>query len=122
MNFALWAAQGFLAVVFLAAGAMKLTQSKSALEARTGFGYVTERTALEMKLIGFAEVLGSLGLVLPWWRQTLPMLTPMAAAGLVVLMIGATATHLRRKESMVFTAVLALVALFVALGRGGLMN
>lgn len=122
MNVALWAAQGFLAVVFLAAGLMKLTQTKAALEARAGMGYVTERTALEMKLIGFAEVLGSLGLVLPWWRQTLPMLTPMAAVGLVVLMIGATATHLRRKESMVFTAGLALVALFVALGRGGLMN
>jgi uncharacterized membrane protein len=122
MNLVLWAAQGFLAVVFLAAGIMKLTQAKAVLETRPGMGYVTERTALEMKLIGLVEVLGSLGLILPWWRQTLPMLTPTAAAGLTVLMIGATATHLRRKESMVFTAGLALAALFVALGRGGLLN
>ena len=122
MNLALWAAQGFLAVVFLAAGLMKLTQSKAALEARPGMGYVTERTALEMKLIGLAEVLGSFGLILPWWRQTLPLLTPMAAVGLAVLMIGAAATHLRRKESMAFTAGLAVAALFVALGRGGLLN
>lgn len=122
MNLVLWAAQGFLAVVFLAAGIMKLTQAKTVLETRPGFGYVTERTALEMKLIGLVEVLGSLGLVLPWWRQMMPMLTPTAAAGLTVLMIGATATHLRRKESMLFTAGLALVALFVALGRGGLLN
>jgi len=118
MNIALWVAQGVLAVVFLAAGLMKVTQPKAALEARPGMGYVTERSALDMKLIGIAEILGSLGLILPWRLGLLPFLTPLAAAALAVLMIGAILTHIRRKESPLFVSALAAAALFVAFGRG----
>jgi len=121
MNLALWVAQGVLALVFLAAGLMKLSQPKAALESRPGMGYVTERSALEMKLIGLAEVLGSFGLILPWWFQMRPFLTSIAAAALAVLMIGAAQIHVRRKESAAFPAALAATALFVAIGRSGLL-
>jgi uncharacterized membrane protein YphA (DoxX/SURF4 family) len=120
VNLALWIAQGILAAVFLGAGTMKVTQPKATLEVKPGMGYMTELSALQLKLIGSAELLGSLGLILPWWLGRLPILTPLAAAALTVLMIGATATHIRRKESITFTAVLGVLALFVAVGRGRL--
>lgn len=122
VNIALWIAQGILAAVFVGAGLMKLTQSKASLEVRPGMGYMTELSALQLHLIGSAELLGFLGLVLPWWLGRLPILTPLAAAALVVLMLGATMTHVRRKEPITFTTALGALALFVAIGRGwGLM-
>ena len=118
MNIALWVAQGVLAVVFVSAGIMKVTQPKASLEVRPGMGYMTELSALQLHLIGSAELLGSLGLVLPWWLGRLPVLTPLAAAALLVLMVGATGTHVRRKEPIAFTTALGALALFVAIGRG----
>ncbi len=119
MNTLLWLAQGILAAVFAGAGAMKLTVPKRVLETWPTMGYVTEHTSAQMKLIGAAEVLGSAGLVLPWWLGIMPMLTPLAAMGLVVLMVGAIATHRRRHEPMILVSALALLALFVAAGRFG---
>jgi hypothetical protein len=100
---------------------MKLLVPKSMLETWPTMGYVTEHTALQMKLIGAAELLGSLGLVLPWRLGIAPALTPLAATGLAVLMGGAIATHRRRHEPMIFVALLGLLALFVAAGRSGLV-
>ncbi len=117
MNIALWVAQGFLALLFLFAGLVKLTQPKAVLEARPGMGYVTERSSLEMTLLGLAEVLGSIGLIVPWWLRILPVLTPIAAACLTVLMLGAIAIHVRRKESPGLPAGLAVTAVLVAIGR-----
>jgi uncharacterized membrane protein len=118
VNTALWLAQGILAVVFAAAGIMKLSRPKVILEVRPGMGYMTELSALQLKLIGSAEVLGALGLILPWWLARLPILTPLAAAGLAVLMIGAILTHIRRREPTLFVTALAGGALFVFIGRG----
>jgi hypothetical protein len=120
MNTLLWLAQLGLAAIFFGAGVMKLLVPKSVLETWPTMGYVTEHTALQMRLLGIAEVLGSLGLVLPWWLGIAPVLTALAATGLVVLMGGAMATHRRRHEPMIFVAILGLLALFVAAGRSGL--
>lgn len=122
MNSALWVAQMILAVVFLAAGLMKVTQPKTRLELRPGMGYMTELSQQQLTLIGLAEVSGSLGLILPWRLGILPVLTPIAAAGLTILMLGAVATHLRRKESPAFTAGLAALAAFVSVGRLGFLS
>jgi uncharacterized membrane protein YphA (DoxX/SURF4 family) len=122
MNIALWFAQAILAVVFLAAGLMKLTQPKTTLELRPGMSYMTELSAPQLHLIGLAEASGSLGLILPWRLGILPALTPIAAAGLTILMLGAVATHLRRKESPAFTAGLAALAAFVSVGRFGFLS
>jgi uncharacterized membrane protein YphA (DoxX/SURF4 family) len=122
VNTALWLAQGILAAVFFGAGTMKVTRPKAALEVKPGMGYMTELSALQLKLIGSAELLGSAGLILPWWLGRVPVLTPLAAAALTALMIGATATHIRRKEPIMFTTVLGLLAVFVAVGRGRLFT
>jgi len=120
MNIALWVAQGILALVFLMAGASKLTQPKEKLAER--MGYVDDFSDGTIKLIGTLEVLGALGVVLPKLTGILPVFTPLATVGLALTMVGAALTHLRRKEPqmIVVNAVLLALAIFVAWGRWGL--
>ncbi len=117
MNIALWIVQGLLALVFGMTGMMKLTQPKAKLAAQ--MGYVEDFSQGSVRLIGALELLGAIGLILPALTGILPMLTPLAALGLVLTMIGAMLTHLRRKEYPMIAAnlVLLLLALFVAYGR-----
>jgi len=82
-NKTLWTIQGLLAALFLFAGGMKLALPIEALA-----GPVALPGAF-LRFIGVAEVLGGVGLVLPWLLKIRPILTPIAAAALVVIMIGA---------------------------------
>jgi hypothetical protein len=84
LNVLLWIVQGLLALLFLFAGGMKLILP---LETLTG---PTPLPGLFMRLLGMAEVLGAIGLILPWLLRIRPGLTPLAAAGLVMIMTGAT--------------------------------
>jgi uncharacterized membrane protein YphA (DoxX/SURF4 family) len=117
MNVVLWIVQGLLALAFAGAGFMKLTQPKEKLQPR--MGYVEDFSAGTVKLIGTAELLAAAGLILPWLTGIATVLTPLAACGLVLVMVLAAATHLRRKESqaILFNVILGGLALFVALGR-----
>jgi uncharacterized membrane protein YphA (DoxX/SURF4 family) len=82
-----WVIQGLLAVLFLFAGGMKFVMTDQQLtEGTPAF------SALFIRFIGVCEVLGALGLVLPMLLKIKPGLTPLAAAGLVIIMIGATVT------------------------------
>jgi len=117
MNIALWVVQGLLAVAFAAAGFIKLTKPKDELRAQ--MSYVDDFSAGTVKLIGAVELLAAIGLILPWATGILPVLTPLAASGLVLTMLLAALTHLRRKEysAITFNAVLGGLALFMALNR-----
>lgn len=114
MNIAIWIVQALLALAFLAAGLMKLTQPKEKLA--TNMAWVNDFSLSNIRLIGLLELLGALGLVLPQLTGILPWLTPVAAVGLVLTMIGAAITHARRKETsqigvnVVLLALAALVA------------
>ncbi|HYH52174.1 MAG TPA: DoxX family protein [Acidimicrobiia bacterium] len=118
MNLVLWIAAALLAVAFLAAGAMKLTQPKEKL-AQSGMGWTEDFSPGAIKAIGALEVLAAIGLIVPAALDIVPDLVPVAAVGLVVLMLGAAVTHLRRKESqmVVVNVVLIALAAFVAWGR-----
>ncbi|GAA0829692.1 DoxX family protein [Streptosporangium amethystogenes subsp. fukuiense] len=120
MNVALWGAQILLAVMFLIAGLTKATQPRENLIARLG-GWVEDFSAGQIKGIGILEVLAGIGLVLPAFTGILPVLTPLAAAGLVITMIGAIVVHVRRKEysALVMNLLLLALAAFVAWGRFG---
>lgn len=120
MNVVLWIVTIVLAVVFLGAGLMKLTRPKEQLAA-SGMGFVEDFSAGAVKAIGAVEVLAAIGLILPAVTGVAPILVPLAASGLVLLMVGAIITHLRRKEAPMALAnvVLLLLALFVAWGRFG---
>ena len=117
MNTILWIVQTLLALVFVAAGFSKLTLSKEKMVARMGWAQDFSPNAL--KAIGLAEVLGAVGLILPALTGILPWLTPLAAIGLVLIMIGAAFTHFRRGEypSIIANLVLLALAAFVAYGR-----
>src|SRR5262245_47509899 len=117
MNVVLWIVQVLLAVAFAGAGFLKTTQPKEKLQPR--MAYVEDFSAGTVKLIGTSELLAAVGLILPWLTGIAPVLTPLAASGLVLLMILAIATHVRRKEypAILFNVILGALALFVALGR-----
>jgi len=113
LNVLLWVVQGLLAALFLFAGGMKLVLP---LEAMAG---PIALPGFFMRFIGVAEVAGALGLVLPSLLRIQPRLTPVAAAGLVIIMIGATVlTGAVGPASMAaFPLVVGVLAGFVAYGR-----
>jgi DoxX-like family len=84
-NVLLWIVQGLLAALFLFAGGMKLILP---IEAMAG---PIALPGLFLRFLGVAEVLGAIGLILPSLLRIRPRLTPLAAAGLVIIMTGATA-------------------------------
>lgn len=120
MNIALWIVTGLLALAFLAAGIMKMAQPQQKLAA-SGMAWAGDFTAGSVKAIGAVEVLGALGLILPAVTGIIPVLVPLAATGLAVVMIGAAVTHAKRgeKQAIGINLVLAALALFVAVGRFG---
>lgn len=120
MHIALWIVAGLLAAAFLAGGAMKLLQPREKLAA-SGMGFAEDFSAGAVKGIGALEVLAAVGLILPAVLDIAPVLVPLAAVGLVLLMIGAIITHLRRQETQALVPTLAILALaaFVAWGRFG---
>ncbi|CRK56347.1 putative integral membrane protein [Alloactinosynnema sp. L-07] len=121
MNIIVWIVQGVLAAVHLGAGLAKLTQTREALVANPNMAWATDFTEPVIKMIGVLEVLAAIGLIVPWWTGIAPVLTPIAALGLVALMIGAVITHTRRHETKIVPVplFLALLAAFVAWQRFG---
>ncbi len=117
MNIALWIVQILLALAFAMAGIMKVTQPIDRLETR--MGWVKDIGPRGVRLIGSLEILGAIGLILPAITGIWPWLTPLAAAGLALTMVGAMITHGRRGEysSIGANLVLLLLALFVVYGR-----
>jgi uncharacterized membrane protein YphA (DoxX/SURF4 family) len=113
VNSALWIVQWLLALLFLFAGGMKLVLP---LEKMTG---PVPLPGAFLRFIGVAEVLGAIGLILPWLLRIRPGLTPLAAAGLTIIMIGATAIGLAVGDVAMTLIPLAvgLLAAFVAYGR-----
>ncbi|MBA2554695.1 MAG: DoxX family protein [Geodermatophilaceae bacterium] len=120
MNVVLWVVAGLLAAAFLSSGAFKLSQPQDTLIA-AGQGWVEGFPAGQVKAIGALEVLAAVGLILPALLDVAPILVPVAASGLVLLMIGALVTNARRNErsQMGLNVVLATMAVFVAWGRFG---
>ena len=118
LNLVLWSVQAFLALFFLAAGAPKLIGR--GIEQWTGFADLPRP---EVVLIGFAEVLGAAGLVLPMATGVLPWLTPLAAVGLALIVLLAAGFHLRADERLnaLETGLWASIAAVVAIGRWDLV-
>ena len=120
MNITLWIIAGLLAAAFAAAGLMKLAQPKAKL-AESGMAWTEEFSEGQVKGIGAVEVLGAIGLILPAALGIAEILTPLAAAGLALTMVGATVVHARRgeKSNIPVTVVLGALAAFVAVMRFG---
>jgi hypothetical protein len=115
-NVLLWIVQGLLAVLFLFAGGMKLVLP---LDALTG---PIPLPGLFMRFLGVVEVLGAVGLILPGLLRIRPSLTPLAAAGLVIIMIGATVITVLGGDvaPAVVPMIVGLLSLTVVYGRSRL--
>ena len=115
MNITLWIIQALLAALFLFAGGTKLVLPIEEMTKQIPMpGWF-------LRFIGVAEVFGALGLVLPWLLQIRPGLTPLAAAGLVIIMIGATVITIITGDTAMamFPLVVGILCVFVAYGRSG---
>ena len=114
MNIALWIVQALLAALFLFAGAMKFIMPIEEMTKQ-----MPGMPGWFLHFIGVAEILGGLGLILPGLVRARPGLTPVAAAGLVVIMIGATVISLKigPAAQALLPLVVGLLAAFVAYGR-----
>ena len=113
MIYALWIVQGLLALLFLFAGGMKLVLPLEALSGPVAL------PGPFVRFIGVVEVLGALGLILPGLLRIRSGLTPLAAAGLVLIMIGATVVTVAGGQlvAALIPVVVGLLAAFVVYGR-----
>jgi len=118
MTYVLWIIQILLALLFLFAGGTKLVLPLDVLKSM-GSPNQIQLPGLLLRFIGVVEVLGALGLILPGLLRVKTWLTPLAAAGLVVVMIGATALTMATDgvAAGAVPLVTGLLAAFVAYGR-----
>ena len=117
MTTALWIVQIVLALVFAIAGGLKLVLPSDKLAKR--MGQENNLSPNIMRVIGLLEVMGAIGVVFPAWTGILPWLTPLAAAGLLLTMLGATLENVHRKHfpMIAINFVLGVLAIFVIYGR-----
>jgi hypothetical protein len=113
MNIMLWIVQGLLALALLGFGGMKLLTPAEELAASSPVPVIL------MQFIGVCEVLGAFGLVLPWMLKIRPALTPLAATGLAIIMVGAVVITVMTMGVVpaILPLVLGLLGAFVAWGR-----
>ena len=115
MNLLLWTLQILLGVFFTFHGAAALVWAAPLRETFQKLPYPKGF----LQFIGLCELLGGLGLILPWWLGIAPVLTPLAALGLSIIMLGAMVTHVRAGETpqIAITAVMVTLLLIVAFAR-----
>jgi len=113
MNITLWIVQVLLALIFLFTGGMKLILPIEEMTRDIAM------PGLFLRFIGVCEVLGGIGVVLPWLLRIRPGLTPLAAAALVIIMIGAVVTTVMTMSIVmaIIPFVVGVLAVFVAYGR-----
>jgi hypothetical protein len=116
-NVLLWIVQGLLALLFLLAGGIKLVMPIEAMAAQIAL------PGLFLRFIGVVEVLGAIGLILPGLLRIRPGLTPLAACGLVIIMIGATVITAMSGQMLpaLLPLIVGVLSASVAYGRWSLV-
>ncbi|MFC4014295.1 DoxX family protein [Nonomuraea purpurea] len=119
MDVFLWVVQAILAAMFAMSGLGKLLWTRDKLAGKYPWTHTFSQTAV--RSIGVTELLGTIGLIVPAATGIAPVLTPIAATGLAIMMGLAGALHIRRKEpsGLMATAVLLALCALVAWGRFG---
>lgn len=115
MNTTIWIIQGVLAAFFLMPAVMKLISSKQKIidtKALKPDGMI-----LPIRILGFVELLGVIGIIIPYLTGILPILTPLSAIGFSVVMVGAFVAHFKKKEYkilplLVLAFILSLVVAY----------
>jgi putative oxidoreductase len=117
LNITLWIVQGLTAALMLMSAFMKIATPIPELSAK--WKWTGELPQQVVRMLGIVDLLGGIGIILPAILKIKPGLTPLAAVGVVLLMISATVFHISRGESSViaFNIILMLFASFIAWGR-----
>jgi hypothetical protein len=118
MSIAIWIISGVLALMFGMAGVMKSSQPLDKL-LKSGVSWADRFPVSTIRLVGVSELLGAVGLILPWALHIFPILTPVAASGLALIMLLAIFHHLKHREfkAILFNLTLMALAVFVAYSR-----
>jgi uncharacterized membrane protein len=117
MNTALWIMQSLVAIVFFSIGNIKTFGSKKKLQKM--FSANTPVLVFTTRLLGFLEVLGAVGIILPLLLNIYPFLTAVAGLCLSTVMVGAAILHLQKKEykALPLVAVLFIFSVLIAVNR-----
>ena len=116
-----WTLQILAALAFIMAGIMKISTSYGDLVLAENMGWVEDFSAIQIKIIGVLEFLGAIGMILPFVIKKFTFLVPLAALGLVLVMVGAIFTHLSREEPIIVNIVLLILNLSVVYLRRDLV-
>ncbi|MCJ1706780.1 DoxX family protein [Microbacterium sp. VKM Ac-2923] len=112
MIIAFFIVAGLAAIAFVGSGLLKIVRPASALKA-SGLTWVDDFSPTTVKLIGLAELLGGIGLILPVVTGIAPVLSPIAGGALTVVMVGAVVVDARHALSIVPALTLVLLAVAV---------
>ncbi len=114
-----WVLSGALAVAYLGAGGTKLAMSYEKLGENPRMAWTRDFSPTQVKGIATVEVLGAIGVILPWLTGIARVLTPLAAVGLAIVQVGAMVVHIRRgeREGLPVNAALLVLAAVVAVIR-----
>jgi len=115
MSAFLWTLQILFSILFLFHGFLLIAQPASRRDQLANLPY----SKRFLQFIGVCELLGAVGLILPLWLGIAPVLTPLAAWGLVIILVGAAVNHFRLGEILpaISTSIFALLLVLVAVGR-----
>ena len=111
MNITLWTIQGILATMFSISGIMILTQPKEKLALKMPF--LNDYTPSKVKLVAYSHILGAVGLILPLLLNIIPILTPIAACCLALVMLLAVRYNFGRQDMKSVIVDTVLLALFI---------
>jgi len=112
MEIALWVIQGLLAISFFITGALKLLLNREDLIKK--ISVLETYSNAGIKTIGTFEILGAVGLILPQYLEILPVLTPIAAVFLGIIMILAIPKHMTKNEPIAPNVILLVMCVVVA--------
>lgn len=122
MNTALWIVTIIVALAMAVSGGMKAFAGKDKLLMNPRMAWAGDFSDPMVRVIGVVEFIGAVGLILPAITGVAPILVPLAAVGLAIVMLGAVIVHIRRGDgakAAIVPLVLMLMALFIAWGRFG---
>ncbi|HVU56415.1 MAG TPA: DoxX family protein [Puia sp.] len=121
MNTLLWSCQIILALAFGYSGLCKSIYSEATLVVKKGQTGVAGLPQGAIRIIGISELLGMVGIIVPWWTGIAPVLTPITAVCFAFIMVLAAPIHYKRKEpgNVATNITLLILAVFTAYGRFG---
>jgi len=119
MNTVLWILQAAMSVIFMYSGVNKSIFSVRRLVYEKGQTGVENLSLPFVRFIGISEILGAVGLILPWWLNMLPVLTPVSAILFAFIMMPAAIIHYKRKEpkNVLTNTILFCICIFIGYGR-----